>query len=159
LTALNHAIKEWRIWVAISLAFLGLGISKLLDLPAVLAGMIRTAASGEGWYGQRQYVQAAFTILVLLLCGGIVMVLRRRVRDLPGSTRIALFGTTLLFGYVLIRAASLHQFDRFIFDKTLGFRWNWIFEMGGIGLVLAASWWRQRRAKNHQRLRKQPSAR
>src|SRR5215471_20103805 len=52
-------------------------------------------------------------------------------------------GTTLVTGYVLIRAASFHHVDRFIGRTILGFRWNWILEMGGIALVLFASQWRQ----------------
>ena len=52
-------------------------------------------------------------------------------------------GTTLVIGYVLIRAASFHHVDRFIGRTILGFRWNWILEMGGIALVLFASQWRQ----------------
>jgi hypothetical protein len=44
---------------------------------------------------------------------------------------------------MLIRAASFHHVDRLIGRTVLGFRWNWILEMGGIGLVLLASQWRQ----------------
>jgi hypothetical protein len=43
----------------------------------------------------------------------------------------------------LIRAASFHHFDRIINQKFLGFRWNWILEMSGIGVMLVASYWRQ----------------
>jgi hypothetical protein len=43
----------------------------------------------------------------------------------------------------LIRAASFHHVDRLIGRTVLGFRWNWILEMGGIGLVLLASQWRR----------------
>jgi hypothetical protein len=49
----------------------------------------------------------------------------------------------MIIGYVLIRAASFHHFDRFINQKFLGFRWNWILEMSGIGVMLVASYWRQ----------------
>jgi len=125
-----------------SIALLGLGISRLLDLPAVLTRVARAAAFGEGWYGQRQYVQTAFVALVALLCAAAIMILRRRMREIPIRTWIALLGTTLLIGYVLVRGASLHQIDRLIYDKTLGFRWNWILEMGGVGVVLVASRWR-----------------
>jgi hypothetical protein len=43
----------------------------------------------------------------------------------------------------MIRAASFHHIDRFIGSTILGFRWNWLLEMGGITVVLLASWWRQ----------------
>jgi hypothetical protein len=65
------------------------------------------------------------------------------VRHAPISSWFALIGTTLVIGYVLIRAASFPHIDRFIGRTILGFRWNWILEMGGISLVLFASQWRQ----------------
>ncbi|HEY5216387.1 MAG TPA: hypothetical protein VIJ17_05790, partial [Pseudolabrys sp.] len=33
----------------------------------------------------------------------------------------------------------------FIGERILGFRWNWVLEMGGISLVLIASEWRRKR--------------
>jgi hypothetical protein len=57
-----------------------------------------------------------------------------------------LTGTTLVIGYVLIRAPSFHHVDRLIGRTVLGFRWNWILEMGAIGLVLLASQWRRTHA-------------
>ena len=52
-------------------------------------------------------------------------------------------GTVLVFGYVLIRAASFHHIDRFIGESVLGLRWNWVIEISGISLVFTASRWRQ----------------
>jgi hypothetical protein len=47
----------------------------------------------------------------------------------------------MVLGYVLtpIRAASFHHVDRFIGQKILGLRWNWVLEMSGISLVLLTS--------------------
>jgi len=64
-------------------------------------------------------------------------------RRLSGPTLLALVGIALVIGYVLIRAASFHHIDRFIGRTLLGFRWNWIIEMGGITVVILASIWRR----------------
>ena len=53
----------------------------------------------------------------------------------------------MLVGYVVIRTASFHYVDRLIGEKFLGLRLNWILEMGGIGVVLVASYWRQSKIK------------
>jgi hypothetical protein len=64
-------------------------------------------------------------------------------RSAPISTRVALMGTSMVLGFVLIRAASFHHVDQFIGQRILGLRWNWILEMSGISLVLFASQCRQ----------------
>ena len=103
----------------------------------------RYLAYYQGWYGQRQLVQLAFIALIAVICLTSAITLLIWVRHAPISTWLALIGTTLVIGYVLIRAASFHHIDRFIGRTILGFRWNWILEMGGISLVLFASQWRQ----------------
>jgi len=57
------------------------------------------------------------------------------------------------FMSVLIRAASFHHIDRFIGDRILGLKWNWILEMGGISIVLLSSEWRQRGWKQTETMR------
>jgi hypothetical protein len=66
------------------------------------------------------------------------------MRRAPMPTRLALLGTIMVLGYVLIRAASFHHIDRFIGETILGLRWNWVIEIGGITLVLASSRWRRK---------------
>jgi hypothetical protein len=67
----------------------------------------------------------------------------RLVPRAPASTSLALTGLTFLVGYVLTRAASLHQADSIIYTQFVGLRLNWILEIGGIGIVLVATFWRQ----------------
>ena len=92
----------------------------------------------EGWYGRRKVVQLYFIIAVALFCGWAAVTLLVWARHSPLPTWLALVGTTSIIGYVLIRAASFHHIDRLI-GSPLGFRWNWILEMGGISVVLLAS--------------------
>ena len=144
----RSGIKERRIWSAISILFLGLGINKQLDLQSALTEVGRVIAFAHGWYGQRQLVQLALIIFAAIVCISVVITLLIWTRHGPLSTWFALLGTILVIGYVLIRAASFHHIDRFIGTTFLGLRWNWILEIGGITIVLLASQWRRRSAKS-----------
>jgi hypothetical protein len=137
---------ETRAWRSISVLFFFLGINKQLDLQTALTEAGRNLAHDQGWYEQRRLVQLAFIALVVMICLVSVIILLNWVREAPISTWLALLGTMLVIGYVLIRAASFHHVDRFIGNIVLGLRWNWILEMGGIALVLLASQWRRIRA-------------
>jgi hypothetical protein len=64
------------------------------------------------------------------------------VHHAPASTLLALIGTSMVIGYVLVRAASFHHIDRFIASAIIGLRWNWLLEISGIALVFFASRWR-----------------
>jgi hypothetical protein len=150
MTARNNGIKESRVWVAISILFLGLGINKQLDLQSALTEAGRVLAFEQGWYEQREVVQLDFIILVAMLCVSVVIILLIWMWRAPIPTWFALLGTTLVIGFVLIRAASFHHIDRFIGTRVLGFRWNWVLEMGGISMVLLASQWRQHHANRRR---------
>jgi hypothetical protein len=147
-TARNSQVGERRIWAVISILFLILGINKQLDLQTAFTEVGRILALEEGWYERRQSVQLYFIIFVALVCVFVIITLLIWARRAPFPAWVALFGTTSVIGFVLIRAASFHHIDRFIGKTLLGFRWNWILEMGGISVVLFASQWRQRGAKS-----------
>jgi hypothetical protein len=135
--------NERRAWWAISILFLALGINKQLDLQSALTEAGRVLAHYQGWFEQRQLVQLAFIALVAIICLIAAIALLLWTRSAPTPTRLALMGTTMVLGFVLIRAASFHHVDQFIGQTILGLRWNWILEMSGISLVLFASQWRQ----------------
>jgi hypothetical protein len=135
--------NERRAWWAISSLFLALGINKQLDLQSALTEAGRVLAHYQGWFEQRQLVQLAFIAFVAIICLIAAITLLLWTRTAPIPTRLALIGTTMVLGFVLIRAASFHHVDRFIAQTILGLRWNWVLEMSGISLVLFASQWRQ----------------
>ena len=137
------ASNERRAWWAISALFLALGINKQLDLQSALTETGRVLAHYQGWFEQRQLVQLAFIALVAIICLIAAIALLLWTRSAPTPTRLALIGTTMVLGFVLIRAASFHHVDQFIGQTILGLRWNWVLEMSGISLVLFASQWRQ----------------
>jgi hypothetical protein len=142
-TARKSQLPDRKIWYAISISFFALGINKQIDLQSALTEIGRVIALEEGWYKQREVVQLYFIIVVGMIGGWAAITLLVWARHSPLPTWLALVGTTSIIGYVLIRAASFHHIDRFIGSTVLGFRWNWVLEMGGISVVLLASWWRQ----------------
>src|SRR6185295_18178160 len=99
----STGIKEQRIWTAISILFLGLGINKQLDLQSALTAAGRVIAFHQGWYGERQIVQFAFIIFAAIVCVSVVIILLIWTRYAPLSTWFALLGTSLVIGYVLMR--------------------------------------------------------
>ena len=139
----NHRSNERLAWRFIAVLFLALGINKQLDLQTALTEAGRVVAHLQGWYEQRRSVQLDFIGLVAATCVTAAITLLIWMRRAPIPTWLALMGTILVFGYVLIRAASFHHIDRFIGESILGLRWNWVIEISGISLVLIASQWRQ----------------
>ena len=142
-TARISNLVDRKIWYAITISFFALGLNKQLDLQTALTEIGRVIALEQGWYQQRETVQLYFIVGVALVSGWAVISFLVWARHSPLPTWLGLVGTTSVVGYVLIRAASFHHIDRFIGSSVLGFRWNWILEMGGITIVLVASWWRQ----------------
>jgi hypothetical protein len=135
--------KEGSLWRAISILFAALGINKQLDLQTALTELGRVVATEQGWYGERRAVQVWFIIGVALTCILIGIILLIWARKSPVPTWFALTGTMSVLAFVLIRAASFHHIDKFIGDRILGLRWNWVVEMTGIAMVIFASEWRR----------------
>ena len=136
--------RERRIWFLLSLLFLALGINKQLDLQSALTEIGRMLAYRQHWYAQRQMVQVAAIAALAGVASVALLTVLVWARRFPSPTLLALVGMALVTGYVLIRAASFHHIDRFIGQTLLGLRWNWIIEMGGICVVIFASFSRRR---------------
>ena len=144
--ALNQAcaFHEYRVWQTIAILFVALCISKQLDLETALTEAGRAIAFSEGWYKQRQVVQLAFVMLVTLssIIAGIIFLMW--ARNAPLSMLLALIGAAFVMTYLMLRAVSFHPVDQFIAGQILGLSWNWILQIGGIGVVLMASEWRKK---------------
>jgi hypothetical protein len=140
----TYAPKERWLWLFISLMFAALGINKQLDLQTAFTELGRIVAFDEGWYDQRQIVQIWFIVGIAIVCLLIGIGLLVLAWNAPLAARIALMGMVLVLAFVLIRAASFHHIDRFIGERILGLKWNWVLEMSGISIVLLSSEWRRR---------------
>lgn len=150
-TARQLDASESRLWRSISVAFLGLGLNKQLDLQTAITELGRILAYDEGWYGQRQIVQFWFIVAVAVTCLLVALVLLYLARRSTLQTWLGLLGVVLVLGFVVIRAASFHHVDRFIGTRILGLKWNWLLEMGGIVIVILSSEWRCRLAGRIER--------
>jgi hypothetical protein len=134
--------RERLLWIVIALGFIALGVNKQLDLQTLLTEIGRYLAVKQGWADRRHEVQRLF-IGGVVICGAMMALLLLWLTiNTSVAARLALLGTVFVFGYVAVRAASFHHVDQFIGQTMLGFRWNWIFEISGITLVLAAATWR-----------------
>jgi hypothetical protein len=129
---------EWTVWRLLLVCMLALGINKQLDLQTAFTEAGRILAVDQGWYADRQEVQKMF---IAALCGAAVagcIAIAVVAYHMPLSTRLALCGIVVLTAFVLIRAASFHHVDILLGMSALGLKFNWIFEIGGILLVLLA---------------------
>jgi hypothetical protein len=140
----SHRSNEPFAWRCIAVLLLVLGADKQLNLIAAVTAFGRADAHLQGWYDRRQPVQMVLIALLAMSCASMMTVLLIWMRRAPIPTWLALTGTLWLVTFVLIRAVSYHYVDRFLFERILGFRWNSVIEIGGIGVVLLASLWRQK---------------
>jgi hypothetical protein len=136
-------LKEFYLWRSIAILFLTLGVNKLLNLITVLTVLGRSVAHLQGWYDRRQPVQMVLIGLLATSCVVVVTMLLIWARRAPIPTRLALISATMTLTFVLVRAISYHDVDRFLFERILGLQWNLVIEIGGISLVLLATHWRR----------------
>lgn len=138
--------EERSIWWSIAVLLIALGINKQLDLQSWFTQVGRDMARAEGWYDVRGFVQIGF--IVVMVVGGVIGAawLFRLARHHAICVRTALIGLSLLLTFIAVRAASFHHVDRLIGTTILGFRFNWIFELGGIAIIAASAICARRRS-------------
>lgn len=124
-------------WAVLTLILGFLAINKQLDLQTALTEVGRCLAWSQGWYESRRFVQAGFIGALLAL---VVMGLIVGMQALRGNLRrnlLALLGLTVLLGFVMVRAVSIHHIDFLISDRSLGVPNNFLFENAGLVLISA----------------------
>jgi hypothetical protein len=139
LASATSSSEDKRFWWW-SGAFLALlGINKQLDLQSWLTQVARDLALVEGWYDYRGFVQAVFIVAMVVGCSVGAVRLWKAARERPICIRLAFAGFSVLIAFIAIRAASFHHIDRLIGSSIFGFRFNWIFELGGIAIIGASA--------------------
>jgi len=128
--------RERRVWWWLAAIMILLGVNKQLDVQTAFTELGRMVAKTQGWYERRAHVQRRFIELVLAGAIGTAVVGLIMVRKMPRPTKLAIVGLTLLAAFVFIRATSFHKVDLILGARWLGMKANWIFELGGIGLIL-----------------------
>ena len=126
---------ERRLWRLLVLTLVFLGINKQLDLQSAMTEIGIMLAKQQGWYAMRGTVQVWFIALLGLAVVVTIMVTTYLLRRTPMATRIALSGSIVLMGFVLVRAASFHRVDAFLLSTIGGMRMNWILEVGGLIVI------------------------
>jgi hypothetical protein len=96
------------------------GINKQLDLQSALTETGRVLTHYQVWFEQRQLVQLAFIALVAIICLIAAIALLLWTRSAPTPTRLALIGTSMVLGFVLICAASFHPRRPIYWPKNFG---------------------------------------
>src|SRR6266478_6091438 len=97
----------------VSIAFLSiaLGVGELLNLQTVMANFGRTLARQEGWYEQRQPVQATFIGISSAADAAWVVVMLFFARRTSIKCRVALTSAAWIVCYAFVRVSSLHDVD------------------------------------------------
>lgn len=135
--------QERRLWWALALLLLALGLNKQLDLQTALTEIGRILARAQGWYAHRQVIQQEFIAGVLaaamvLAAAGFYLARRTSI-----AAQCALAGSTFLLAFVVIRASSFHHVDLFIRSQWLGLSMNGVMETGGIAVIILSALWRR----------------
>lgn len=137
----NH-VRGLILWTSFALMLIALGINKQLDLQTLLTEFGRKLAHAQGWYEQRQTVQAIFVILLMLIGAAGLLSIAFTFNQTSRRLRLAFFGTTFLVTFVIARAASFHHFDMLIGMDLAGARINWLLELTGIACIALAAGWK-----------------
>lgn len=101
-------------------------------------------AKQQGWYETRREVQTQFIYVIIFLGCTAGLTLAVLARNAPFPTWVSIAGGIFVIGFVVIRAASFHHFDRMIGSYYLGLKVNWLLELGGLGVILAGVHFRLR---------------
>jgi hypothetical protein len=122
-----------RFWWCVACLLLALGVNKQLDLQTLFTQVLRDLARAQGWYERRRPYQVAFIAAVGLTSAAGTALLAFAMRRVLHRIWLGLLGLGLLAGFVLIRAASIHQVDVLLKRGTV--RLNWVLELGAIGVI------------------------
>lgn len=130
---------EPRLWALFAVVLLALGINKQLDLQSAFTEMMRVVAREQGWYEARRQYQYAFIGAVAVLAAVVGTALIAAVWRLGRALKLAAVGLVFVLAFVAVRAMSFHHVDALIGTRVLNVRVNWMFEIGGIAVVIAGA--------------------
>jgi hypothetical protein len=139
------ARRERLFWGGIAAVLAFLAVNKQLDLQSLMTATGRCHAMLTGWYEDRATVQRGFiralAAAALLTALALAWFLRASLR----RNALAVIGFAFVLGFVVIRAVGFHDVDQLIAAEWQSLRVNWILELSGLILILAAAVPRLRR--------------
>lgn len=117
-----------------------LAVNKQIDFLSLFTLWGRRLAWQQQWWRDRQIVQLAIAIAVLLTICLIITGILWQLRHWPRRYLSSCISLLLLIGFVLIRATSLHAVDYYLFTPFLfGLRFNWVIELGLLSWLLGTA--------------------
>jgi hypothetical protein len=119
-------------WWGLALIFLVLGINKQLDLQTWFTITAKKFALRGGWYGDRRLFQALFIGWLIFGLLAFLAWFKKYFRRMGKEFKFILYGLAFLSAFIVIRATSFHHVDQLLRVNLLGFKMNWILELGGI---------------------------
>jgi hypothetical protein len=129
-----------RFWVIACWIIGVLGVNKQLDLQSLLTEIGRDLFRAVGLYEERRGFQMLFVVLLALV--GVAAIVAGRI-SLGGfwrRYRMAYIGGCCLIVFVVVRGASFHHVDTFLYHTgSLKYWVNTLLEAGGISTVIAAA--------------------
>jgi hypothetical protein len=126
-------------WWGLALIFLLLGINKQLDLQTWFTITAKKFALTSGWYGDRRLFQALFIGWLIFGLLAFLDWFKKYFRQMGKEFTFILYGLAFLSAFIVIRATSFHHVDQLLHVHLLGFKINWILELGGISSIAFGS--------------------
>ena len=143
---ITHA--QHRIWWVIAFVLLLLCINKQLDLQSLITDIGRVYARRQGWYDHRRMVQSWFIACVVFSGFFSLLLAWRALRNAWQENCLTITGLIFLVGFVVIRAASFHNMDRFLGGFFWGLKMNGALELGGIFTIGISAATKLKRSSN-----------
>lgn len=128
-----------KFWLVLALCLMFLGINKQLDLQSLFTQIGRDFALSSGWYEHRKTVQKIFLLTIGVSALACSAWLIYKFRSACGTIKVALLGFILLLAFVVMRAASFHNFDYLIRYQIAGIKFNWLMEIGTLLIIAVAA--------------------
>jgi hypothetical protein len=128
-----------RFWFVMTAVLLILGLTRQLDLQALLTDAVRTLFRQDGWYDDRAGLQRGLVIAAAAIGGLGLLAALVTFRRAEGSVMVALGGAVALLTFVVIRTISLHDIDHLLNRGIPGAHVNNLFEIGAIAIIGAGA--------------------
>jgi hypothetical protein len=103
-----------RFWRTVSGVLLVLGLTRILDLQALAADLMRGFLQGEDLYEVRESLQLALVITISCFGALGLLVALTTLRRAEGAVISALTGAAALILFTMIRTVSLHDVDQML---------------------------------------------
>lgn len=131
--------REEHLWLWVAVLMGLLCLNKQFDLQTLITEVGREISRSGGWYQQRRLIQLAFVCVVIAGATVFGIWFSRRYSVFFRTHRYLGLGLLFLLTFIVVRAVSFHHIDEFLHTDLLGFRANWVLELGAISLIIFAA--------------------